>query len=383
MAFIKEKGHDQSARLAEERGPFPHFRRSIYRHGRPLRNCHRHHHRAHRHHLDDRGLLVRDRAGVRAGLRASGQGAATASACCTFVSDDLRAARPGARASTPRALMAEVARHGSMQHVAGVHAAAKAVFKTAHEIDASGTCGTRPPSRSTPTTACRRRSTCRRARPRTTWRAPICWRGTRAASASRSSATAARAPGPQRGACGPTAPRSSVAGERGSSRGRTASPGPRTGWRRRSGPPSSPSTTTAGGEPFEVFVQVGKAGSDTMAVAEALGRLVSLVLRLPSPLSPRRRLEEVDQPALPHRRRPADRLRRREGALAARRARADARRAHRQDAREPAPRRRRRRRRRRAGSGISAASAARPRWCTRKGARSVCPAASTSAEAQC
>jgi len=47
------------------------------------------------------------------------------------------------------------------------------------------------------------------------------------------------------------------------------------------------------GHPFEVFVQVGKAGSDTMAVAEALGRLVSLVLRLPSPLSARRRLEEV------------------------------------------------------------------------------------------
>jgi len=38
---------------------------------------------------------------------------------------------------------------------------------------------------------------------------------------------------------------------------------------------------TPGGDPFEVFVQVGKAGSDTMAVAEALGRLISLVLRLP------------------------------------------------------------------------------------------------------
>jgi ribonucleoside-diphosphate reductase alpha chain len=50
---------------------------------------------------------------------------------------------------------------------------------------------------------------------------------------------------------------------------------------------------TPGGDPFEVFVQVGKAGTDTMAVAEALGRLVSLILRLPSPLSPRRRLDEV------------------------------------------------------------------------------------------
>ena len=50
---------------------------------------------------------------------------------------------------------------------------------------------------------------------------------------------------------------------------------------------------TTEGEPFEVFAQVGKGGSDTMAVAEALGRLISLVLRLPSPLSAHRRLEEV------------------------------------------------------------------------------------------
>jgi len=50
---------------------------------------------------------------------------------------------------------------------------------------------------------------------------------------------------------------------------------------------------TADNDPFEVFVQVGKGGSDTMAVAEALGRLISLVLRLPSPLSSQRRLEEV------------------------------------------------------------------------------------------
>jgi ribonucleoside-diphosphate reductase alpha chain len=50
---------------------------------------------------------------------------------------------------------------------------------------------------------------------------------------------------------------------------------------------------TPDGEPFEVFVQVGKGGSDTMAVAEALGRLISLILRLPSSLSPKRRLEET------------------------------------------------------------------------------------------
>src|SRR2546427_718750 len=38
IAFVEEKGHDQSARLAEERGPFPNWPRSIYGHGRPLLN---------------------------------------------------------------------------------------------------------------------------------------------------------------------------------------------------------------------------------------------------------------------------------------------------------------------------------------------------------
>jgi len=47
------------------------------------------------------------------------------------------------------------------------------------------------------------------------------------------------------------------------------------------------------GEPFEVFLNVGKAGSDTAAVAEAIGRLISLILRIPSPLAATRRMQEV------------------------------------------------------------------------------------------
>jgi ribonucleoside-diphosphate reductase alpha chain len=50
-----------------------------------------------------------------------------------------------------------------------------------------------------------------------------------------------------------------------------------------------------GNQPFEVFLNVGKAGSDVAAVSEALGRLISLTLRLPSSLSPRERLEEVTE----------------------------------------------------------------------------------------
>jgi ribonucleoside-diphosphate reductase alpha chain len=50
-----------------------------------------------------------------------------------------------------------------------------------------------------------------------------------------------------------------------------------------------------GNQPFEVFLNVGKAGSDTAAVAEAMGRLISLVLRLPSPMDQTERLKLVTE----------------------------------------------------------------------------------------
>ncbi len=46
-------------------------------------------------------------------------------------------------------------------------------------------------------------------------------------------------------------------------------------------------------EPFEVFVNVGKAGSDVAADAEGLGRLISLILRMPSPLTPLQRVQDI------------------------------------------------------------------------------------------
>jgi ribonucleoside-diphosphate reductase alpha chain len=46
-------------------------------------------------------------------------------------------------------------------------------------------------------------------------------------------------------------------------------------------------------EPFEVFVRLGKAGSDLEADAEALGRLISLILRLSSPTSRVARVQEI------------------------------------------------------------------------------------------
>jgi ribonucleoside-diphosphate reductase alpha chain len=46
-------------------------------------------------------------------------------------------------------------------------------------------------------------------------------------------------------------------------------------------------------EPFEVFVNVGKAGTDVAADAEGIGRLISLILRMPSPLTPEERIQDI------------------------------------------------------------------------------------------
>mmetsp|Transcript_11569 Transcript_11569/g.46777 ORF Transcript_11569/g.46777 Transcript_11569/m.46777 type:complete len:849 (-) Transcript_11569:353-2899(-) len=47
------------------------------------------------------------------------------------------------------------------------------------------------------------------------------------------------------------------------------------------------------GQPFEAFINTAKAGSETAAVSEAFGRLISYILRVASPVAPKQRLEEV------------------------------------------------------------------------------------------
>src|SRR5690606_2668334 len=47
------------------------------------------------------------------------------------------------------------------------------------------------------------------------------------------------------------------------------------------------------GEPLELFINVGKAGSDVSAMAEALGRTISTALRLRGGLSPREKAKEI------------------------------------------------------------------------------------------
>ncbi|MBI5702938.1 MAG: adenosylcobalamin-dependent ribonucleoside-diphosphate reductase [Chloroflexota bacterium] len=48
-----------------------------------------------------------------------------------------------------------------------------------------------------------------------------------------------------------------------------------------------------GAQPFEAFINTAKAGSETAAVSEAIGRLISYILRMTSPIKPTDRLREV------------------------------------------------------------------------------------------
>lgn len=51
--------------------------------------------------------------------------------------------------------------------------------------------------------------------------------------------------------------------------------------------------TNGDGEPLEVFVNVGKAGTDIFAMAEGLGRTISLALRFASQLQPKERVQKI------------------------------------------------------------------------------------------
>ena len=291
MGFIQEKGHDQSARLAEERGPFPNFPRSIYREGRPLRN-------SNVTTIAPTGTISMI-AGCSSGIeplfalafehRVPGP---EGERVLPFVSETFeRLAR--ARGFHSDALMAEVVRRGSVQDVPGIDESVRAIFKTAHEVDYRWHVRHQAAFQKQTDNGVSK-----------TINLPH--------DATEDDVAQAYLLAWQEGCLGITVFRDGSKGSQvlhvglGQSEAGAAGPPDRVIKPR---PHSLPGATyrmetpigtafitvndTPGGDPFEVFVQVGKAGTDTMAVAEALGRLVSLILRLPSPLSPRRRLDEV------------------------------------------------------------------------------------------
>jgi len=295
MAFVNEKAHDQSTKLAEERGPFPNWSHSIYKHGRPLRNS---------------TVTTIAPTGTISMIAGCSSGVEPIFALAfehrvkqsdgervlTFVNETFeRISRE--RGFYSDALMAEIARRGTLHDIPGLPEEAERVFRTAHDIGFEWHVRHQAAfQKSTDNGVSKTINLPNDASEADVARAyQLAW---------------------ELGCLGITVFRDGCKGEQvlnigvGAKKDKSEAPAvpagpivikPRphslTGSTYRIGTPIGTAfitvNQTSDGEPFEVFLQVGKGGSDTMAVAEALGRLISLVLRMPSPLTAQRRLEEV------------------------------------------------------------------------------------------
>jgi ribonucleoside-diphosphate reductase alpha chain len=294
MSFVKDKAHDQCAKLAEERGPFPNWSKSIYKDVRPMRNS---------------TVTTIAPTGTISMIAGCSSGIEPIFALAfqhrvkqpdgervlTFVNETFEAIAKE-RGFYSDALKEEIAKRGSLHGIPGLPENAANVFKTSHDI-------------------------------------PYEWHVRHQAAfqrytdngvsktinlpndASEEDVASAYRLAWELGCLGITVFRDGCKGEQVLNIGigkKDKAPAqlPTAGQQvirprphslagktyRKETPIGTAFITVNGtedGEPFEVFVQVGKGGSDTMAVAEALGRLISLTLRLPSPLTPQRRLEEV------------------------------------------------------------------------------------------
>jgi ribonucleoside-diphosphate reductase alpha chain len=292
MAVIKDKAHDQSARLAEERGPFPNWSRSIYASVRPMRN-------STVTTIAPTGTISMI-AGCSSGIEPIFALAfqhrvkqAEGERVLTFVNETFeRLAKEQGFYSD--ALMQEVAQRGTLHGIPGVPEHAQRVFKTSHDIAFEWHVRHQAAFQQSTDNGVSKTINLPNA-------------------ASEEDVGAAYQLAWEAGCLGITVFRDGCKGEQVLNVGikdKHAAQLPTSGpvvikprphslqgaTYRMETPIGTAFITvneTPEGEPFEVFAQVGKGGSDTMAVAEALGRLISLVLRLPSPLSPHRRLEEV------------------------------------------------------------------------------------------
>ncbi|MBI4637203.1 MAG: hypothetical protein HY727_12710 [Candidatus Rokubacteria bacterium] len=295
MAFVKEQSHDQSAKLAEERGPFPNWSRSIYKNERRLRNS---------------TVTTIAPTGTISMIAGCSSGVEPIFALAfehrvkqpdgervlTFVNETFeRMAREQGFYSD--ALMQEIARRGSLQGIAGLPEHATRVFKISHDISFEWHVRHQAAfQRYTDNGVSKTINLPNEASEADVAQAyRLAWelgclgitvfrdgcKGEQVLNVGIASKKEAAQAAPR--VAGPAVIRPRPHGLQGATY-RTETP---------IGTAFITVNETPDGDPFEVFVQVGKGGSDTMAVAEALGRLISLTLRLPSPLSAHRRLEEV------------------------------------------------------------------------------------------
>jgi ribonucleoside-diphosphate reductase alpha chain len=300
MEFLTTIGRDESARLAEERGPFPNWSRSIYREGRPLRNS------------TVTTIAPTGTISIIAGcssgiepLFAVAYSHIVGDRHLTFVNPHFEAVARRRGFYSPE-LMDKVATHGTLHDLPEVPEDVRGVFVTAHEIapewhvrmqaafqrhtDNGVSKTINLPNSATVEDVAR------------AYRAAYDL-GCLGITVFRDGCKSAHGgqvlhvgTGGREGE-----KKDKAAGEEGAAVrvDATVKPRPRTlrGVTYRIDTPLGTGYVHVNqgpsGEPFEIFLNVGKAGSDVQADAEALGRLISLILRMPSPLSPRDRVEEI------------------------------------------------------------------------------------------
>src|SRR5881409_2077816 len=295
MSFVKEKSHDQCGKLAEERGPFPNWSQSIYREIRPMRNS---------------TVTTIAPTGTISMIAGCSSGVEPIFALAfehrvkqpdgervlTFVNETFeRIAKDQGFYSG--ALMQEIVKRGSLHGIPGLPERAARVFKTSHEIGFEWHVRHQAAfQRSTDNGVSKTINL-----PKNASEADVASADRLAWELGCLGITVFRdgCKGDQVLNVGVSAKKSKSAGFAATAGQAVIKPRPRSlkGSTYRTQTPIGTAwitiTENNQKEPFEVFVQVGKGGSDTMAVAEALGRLISLVLRLPSPFTAQRRLEEV------------------------------------------------------------------------------------------
>ncbi|MCI0372262.1 MAG: hypothetical protein L0214_13040 [candidate division NC10 bacterium] len=289
MAFIQEKGHDESRRLAEERGPFPTWAQSIYRDKGMLRN-------STVTTIAPTGTIsiIADCSSGIEPLFAVAFEHRVGERRLSFVNKHFEAIAK-ARGFYNEALMQKVAEQGTLHGLAEVPEDVRRVFVTAHEVapewhvrhqavyqrhtDNGVSKTVNLPNSATPEdvqkayllayeTGCIGitvfRDGCKGTQ--------VLHVGTGAKEKKQETQAAPPAP---------------------------VQPRPRVvqGVTYRTETPLGTAYITVNhngqGEPLEVFANVGKVGSETAAVSEAIGRLISLCLRLASPVAARERVKQI------------------------------------------------------------------------------------------
>jgi ribonucleoside-diphosphate reductase alpha chain len=304
MAFIERVGHEESARLATERGPFPHWSQSIYRHEKPLRNS---------------TVTTVAPTGTISIISGCSSGIEPLFAVAyshivgdrhlTFVNPQFeRLAK--ARGFYSEALMAKVAANGTVHGLPEVPPDVQQVFVTAHQIAPEWHVRMQAAFQRHLDNGCSKTINLPHAASAKDVGAAyllayelgclgitVFRDGSKTDQVLHIGTSAKTAPA--------ASPHETPGGEHKTdlaapeSQRQVVKPRPRRvqGVTYRVATPLGTAFITVNingnEEPFEVFANVGKAGSDTASVSEAMGRLISLILRLPSPLTPTERLREV------------------------------------------------------------------------------------------